>query len=98
MNKPKHTKGPWDTVIRQDHKGTIGYVGPVENFKIIAEVICSNPEGSANARLIASAPELLEALEVALAFILEQPDLVGDDDFTVSTLRDAIAKAKGESK
>ena len=55
-------------------------------------------EQEANARLIAAAPELLEALE-------ELADLVDDlvdgiyrpDSFTTQPARAAIAKAKGES-
>jgi hypothetical protein len=47
-------------------------------------------EEVANARLIAAAPELLEALENCLGFVVAHPQLTED-------LRNLIAKARGES-
>jgi hypothetical protein len=65
---------------------------------VVVDVECDpNPEGSANARLIAAAPELLEALEVIL--IIASPPY--HERALVAILdasRNAIAKAKGETK
>lgn len=47
-------------------------------------------EEVANARLIAAAPELLEALENCLGFVVAHPQFTED-------LRNLIAKARGES-
>ena len=47
-------------------------------------------EEVANARLIADAPELLEALENCLGFVVAHPQFTED-------LRNLIAKARGES-
>lgn len=77
----KYTPGPWElrgTRLVTDKHGVV-----------IAEKIGSNGGGSeSNARLIASAPELLEALEALL-----------DDASSKNqkAARDAIAKAKGEA-
>jgi hypothetical protein len=48
----------------------------------------------ANARLIAAAPDLLEALE-GTAALLEALGYAADDSLTVGAARAAIAKAKG---
>jgi hypothetical protein len=63
-----------------------------------------NKEDLANARLIAAAPELLEALKVAEKKLEELENAVsgGDDEIYVEgailTARAAIAKATGENK
>lgn len=60
----KHTPGPWHLLGAKTH--TIGIAAAVDpGWGAIATVYASNnlPVGNANARLIASAPDLLEALE-----------------------------------
>lgn len=58
-------------------------------------------EGKANARLIAAAPDLLEALKEAydmLSLYCDIPDIhTGDYMDTLETCRAAIAKARGRS-
>ena len=55
----KHTPGPWD--LNETQRGTYIYQGGTENC--IAEIYADvNEDQAANARLIAAAPELLEAL------------------------------------
>ena len=74
--KPKatHTPGPWSVgrTSRDDHEYLFGIEGPGEYSYIICD-LCGDgyPEDvqEANARLIAAAPELLEALKAAVAFI-----------------------------
>lgn len=86
----KHTPGPWElrgTRLVTDKHGVV-----------IAEKVGSNGGGSeSNARLIASAPELLELLErMVRAFNVKEIDpLVAF--VTIEQARVAIAKARGES-
>lgn len=86
----KHTPGPWElrgTRLVTDKHGVI-----------IAEKIGSNDgDSESNARLIASAPELLELLErMVRAFNVKEIDpLVAF--VTIEQARAAIAKARGES-
>lgn len=96
--KTEHTPGPW-------HAGkSAGYethgqmlINPEADGRTIAVVY----NGAANARLIAAAPELLEALqraESALAHFISKeyaPHRPWTD--TLDHARAAIAKAKGEA-
>lgn len=91
--KTQHTPGPWFI----DSFAQIG-----DEKSIIGRVYCGDifpnddlPECTANARLIAAAPELLEALE-GLSDILNNH--YGDDDDETPAIDkafDAIRKAKG---
>jgi len=66
MNTSKHTQGQW--VINKDNSISTNSFDKV----LIAQVCSANnndQEQKSNAKLIAAAPELLEALEAALAFI-----------------------------
>ena len=101
-----HTPGPWV----KDYNGSVGHIKSLwEGHGFINEkyrktptvarydvlsITISKEEQEANARLIAAAPELLEALWVcaehnALHF--------GECHNTVIQARAAIAKARGES-
>ena len=100
MNEAKHTPGPWCT-----HRCGFSsvYIEARVGGGMLQEVACCGPtnEGSdqqeANARLIAAAPELLDALRGLLA--LEEENLRGYDDIDVCAevqfARAAIAKAAG---
>lgn len=98
MTKAKHTSGPWTVpekfpseVERSDGKTVASCwhqhaVGKTVTLEDVAPVSLS--ESRANARLIAAAPELLEALERILGAMP-----FGDEpDFAVA----AINKAKGK--
>ena len=80
-----HAPGPWQIgsswYLIDDSKG----VG-------VARVNIDNIYARANARLIAAAPALLEALEDALALVMSRPG-VAPPDFT-SRWRHTIAQAK----
>ena len=107
----KHTPGPW--IARNLSKGiwTVEAGSPHVHGKI--QEVCRiagpwNPENyRRNARLIASAPELLEALEALLVDAVEIQSLRqsiyqrNGTPFTPSAkidqARSAIAKAKGEA-
>ncbi len=93
----KHTPGPWVAVARTnshveieapDHAGYSAY-----SAKKIATLSANNFE--ANARLIAAAPDLLEALEKLAC--LGNGDQYGNSEGNMIA-RAAIAKATGETK
>lgn len=98
LNMSKHTKGPWikDNLIVWDGYNTIAEVKT-------AHEDASYPEfkrAEANARLIAAAPEMLEALKYCKAYFEKyKPKYCGvDDDRDCSPFRDlmeAIKKAEG---
>lgn len=88
----KHTKGPWRL---SEEKFSTLYVEP-----FICAIFGTDKTAEANARLIAAAPELLEALENLHANIAEYArinNLGGFDNQDMQQARAAIAKAKGEA-
>ena len=105
MSKSKHTKGPW---FFEESNGDyeIGVKGNdfdqrgllssplVRDDEDIQDLDVPKDERLANARLIAAAPEMLEALELAKSelYAYEKSDPKG----TVAMLEHLIAKAKGE--
>lgn len=103
MTKSKHTPGPWDLGVNSYNAETraegdvlvkktgkrIAYTGSVHTDREV---------NKANARLIAAAPELLEALENITAGLNDEEDtmpLIRGSE--VKAARKAIAKARGES-
>ena len=96
MDGPKHTPGPW--TIEDDSIEASG--APICVLYDASDFPCwDGPAGQleaeceANARLIAAAPELLAACELA-AEVLEQPES-GGQAHAHAALTVAIAKAKG---
>ena len=94
----KHTPGPWEVV-----GGTIIQTAD-ERRKWVAEVPAASSihetfiTDRANARLIAAAPELLEACEFALEELNDMTSMQfahGADKEARQRLENAIAKAKG---
>lgn len=83
-----YTKGPW--VVKEQILGT--FICDNRNYTI-AGPVSNNPNCEANARLIAAAPELLEAANDYLEATryLEEPY----DSEAAEILRAAIAKATG---
>lgn len=96
----KHTTGPWawqegTPIISCQWNGRYHVIAGVE-CKTLAwheDANCAGREAGANARLIAAAPDLLEALQEVEAFM--GADF--DDLPSASKARAAIAKATGES-
>lgn len=97
-----HTPGQWDrqdhTIFALDETGTInrfsaqvqgGFVCREQGWNQAERT--SDAELLANARLIAAAPELLEALELAVAY------LTGLPHEPAHKIASAIAKARGEA-
>ena len=96
MNNTKHTPGPWQFVNGRQIRS--------EKHQIGQAWMMRNGEGVVNGRLMASAPELLEALE---ALERDYADLV-DSDYSGTSLyeemmapayiaRAVLAKARGEA-
>lgn len=96
----KHTPAPWRLVADEDHIGT--HVEPVYSvhgtmasgveFCGIARMSRGDPMLEANARLIAAAPALLEALDLAVAILQEAEPRLGYADGSLGQIEieDAI--------
>ena len=101
----KHTPGPW-WLDHGDDVNLFNHVGiSAETHELLAQVVWrldddkSTPECEANARLIAAAPDLLEALETALyGWQREFEYLAKRTPEWVTKARAAIAKATGEQQ
>lgn len=113
MTAAKHTPGPWSAerwgVITSDVAGHRRQVAAVTG-----DATMHDPQDAsaaevrdANARLIAAAPALLEALEGMLAIVADSHGVAGyhrndesagwDEFDEVATARTAIAATRGES-
>lgn len=88
-----HTPGPWKVVDRL-YVWTDDAVG-CEVAKVCDENIDDDMLGQcdADARLIAAAPDLLDAVEELLIYLADWDD---PDNETCQRARAAVAKAKGE--
>ena len=89
MTQDTHTPGPWYL-----HDGLMGY--EIHNKNLIVAHITTEPNAvseDANARLIAAAPELLEALEALIG--ADGPDYIRSKYWDMA--RAAIAKARGQA-
>lgn len=98
MKKAKHTPGPWE------HRLSMGSVDIIHKNRLIAGVVSnvsigsnvkkqiSDKERTANAKLIAAAPELLEACKKTLCLLRENWDGYDAEE----DLEKAIAKAEGK--
>ena len=100
----KHTPGPWE------HQTS---AGDALRIKAPSRVVCFMPERSnkswdeitANAALMAVAPEMLAALEKGLSSLIETENMIHSDDLSpnlarengqcIDQMRKAIAKARG---
>ena len=93
----KHTPGPWEKADGTDGitRGIRGWHGPervnVINWNGISRA--TSVTGQANARLIAAAPDLLEALQWV---VLRTEEGGYPDGKCLKEARTAIAKATGE--
>ncbi len=88
MSTPSHTPGPWH-VLNHSMQCIIRSENFEETFTNIAVTPGLNGNAEANARLIAAAPDLLEACKSALD--------EGDDYVAMKKLKAAIAKAEGSA-
>ena len=105
----RHTPGPWREDYRSNHRYRIVGGEKEDSICEIALWITDYEEQSANARLIAAAPELLAALK-KVKRILNSPEFRAVEDyarvhgvqyrgneFTQPDMDNAIRKAEGET-
>lgn len=85
-----HTPGPWTVNKSSPQAGII--TAPNRSLGI-AEVFGGGSENEANARLIASSPELLEELQKCADWLARSTRV--DDREIAADARAAIAKARG---
>ncbi len=101
MGDPTHTPGPW--VVNRDRRGAgklyvrearIAEVAGATAGRAVAHVtaVVGSDEQLGNACLVAAAPEMLEALRLALA---EHGRSVLFGSITLDAMERAIAKAEG---
>jgi hypothetical protein len=86
----KHAPGPWE-VVEQDNNEDIYFIEP--NVAIIERCVNDPSSDIANARLIAAAPDLLDALQYMLE-VCPAIDQQGEEAHQQA--RAAIATATGE--
>ena len=96
MSAAKHTAGPWTVQYETDITGiendpANGCVGLVDVAHVYMRTVPGRTE--ANARLIAAAPDLLEALELLVAGI---ENSVSDTYLPLAKARAAIVKATAQ--
>ncbi|MDR8915832.1 hypothetical protein [Burkholderia multivorans] len=108
MSNAQHTPGPWKFSRWDEHGDTRFYVSQQDgapytpNYSDVATVIAETCSGErvriqeANARLIAAAPELFEALNmIHLSF--GGGNVITFSDRDIEQIGAAIAKAKGDA-
>jgi hypothetical protein len=102
MSAAKHTPGPWEVeditsqgamVYRRIKTSKDEPVGSVSAYKLSKK---RDAEAEANARLIAAAPELLEALEMMIADFGDYP-ASKRPCLAFDLARAAIARATGDA-
>ncbi len=89
--QPAHTPGPWLSLKATDGRGK-RYIRTADRHAVcrVTETGRSYEEQEANVRLIAAAPEMLEALTLALRYLHGAPLRL---DTVENAIIDALAKA-----
>ena len=96
-----HTPGPWHYAFepRRRSGGTVAFIFEADGTKVAKLLTTYNTTAHsalpANVRLIASAPDLLAALQWALEQI--EDDLDPDNQAALASAQAAIARATGKS-
>lgn len=108
MSEVKHTPGPWE--VYQPSKSqevALIRVAPKSSFPgniVVASVAANPPEShwEGNAKLIAAAPDMLEALEFLIGILRTpyngNPDHAAEYDAAFDRAVGAIAKATGKEE
>jgi hypothetical protein len=99
-----HTPGPWIQGWDENFPRQTVIIEQETNGRILAVVDDNDEQDKANARLIASAPELLEALNHAHNSLRtfrnvpkEEQEWTSFDDDVMEAIERAIAKAEGRA-
>ena len=90
----KHTPGPWNVGHEDENTGEIEVISDGRPYVCLVLPGAIDEVTPANARLIAAAPELLEALQVA-ELALRERGLRACGEY--KQIEAAIAKATGEA-
>lgn len=91
------TKGPWD--VQGKTKTQIKIMSDSPILPRIASVVNGTSQSEANARLIAAAPEMLEALELINTFLDSLPEgWLGKTSGDVGALNDYYIKLREAMK
>jgi hypothetical protein len=95
----KHTPGPWRISGDAGHAANIRITSVARRHiaKVYAESIAQDPVCEANARLIASAPDLLDALQALTSMFHPNTQYVNGHP-AAEKARAAIRKATGEQQ
>lgn len=96
MNEFKGTPGPWRVNTIGKHWNNPALVHLEVTFGTDGECICDTVYRREDADLIATAPELLEALKGLLVRVADDEEYGPEHAITIA--REAIKKALGESK
>lgn len=95
---PRHTPGPW-TITHQDMvRSRDRFIADCQAAPMSARPCPATPEDMANARLIAAAPDLLEALKRLRDWWATEPEDRDGDEMPADVfdgMHAAIAKAEG---
>lgn len=102
MSAPTHTPGPWASLDRLENSRTLTHI--TNGAHIVCTLGTTRTDGSlnhsANARLIAAAPQMLEALRAALEAMgdtYDARDAAGTEGEQLhDQIAEAIAAATGE--
>lgn len=92
MSEMKHTPGPWEIGTRKDGSRWFSIGNPATGPHYQADIFCSE----ADARLIAAAPDLLDAAKVTLRALEAEYGRRGAE-VNFPSMYAAIAKAEGAS-
>lgn len=95
-----HTPGPWQIHNNVGRKGGLGIVadGAPCVIACMSNVKAWPVEAEANARLIAAAPDLLEACRMAYRFYRQFNRLSNNEDEIFQAVKQAIRKATGDQE
>ena len=96
----KHTPGPWEVVREDEHEWSIWYKYYVDGEKRPrSSWLADSINSEADARLIAAAPDLIEALKSIEEYWNQDQNETAMADacwHAINTARAAIARATGE--
>jgi glycosyltransferase involved in cell wall biosynthesis len=102
MHKIKRNPGTVRAIVTQDQSKIIATIdADISNCRGVQgdfSMFCDHPEGWDNARLIAAAPDLLEACKLLLEFENDFPEELWSDEYrdAIYAAKYAVAKAEPE--